>query len=122
MFNFLAIDLAITAELFEIIMILCFGFSWPISIIKTLKAKTAAGKSPLFIILIINLKCEVGCEKCVFKENASKFFPKYHTSRFAPLTTLIIRYYFLLYFQDLHPFFLLVSLVAMQIILHVQNP
>lgn len=41
------------AELFEIFMILCFGFSWPISIIKTLKAKTAAGKSPVFISLII---------------------------------------------------------------------
>lgn len=56
MFDFLTVDpqtMAIVAETFEIIMILCFGFSWPISIIKTLKAKTAAGKSPLFIILII---------------------------------------------------------------------
>lgn len=40
-------------EVFEILMILCFGFSWPISIFKTLKVKTAAGKSPVFISLII---------------------------------------------------------------------
>ena len=40
-------------EFFEILMILCFGFSWPISIYKTLKVKTAAGKSPVFISLII---------------------------------------------------------------------
>ena len=40
------------AEVFELIMVLAFGFSWPISIIKTLKSKTAAGKSSIFIGLI----------------------------------------------------------------------
>ena len=37
----------------EIIMLICFGISWPISIIKTLKTKCVSGKSPLFIIFII---------------------------------------------------------------------
>ena len=41
------------AEIFEMIMVVCFGLSWPISIIKTLKTKTAAGKSPLFIAFIV---------------------------------------------------------------------
>ena len=41
------------AEILETIMIISFGVSWPISIIKTLKAKTSAGKSPLFISMII---------------------------------------------------------------------
>ena len=40
-------------EILEAIMVISFGISWPISIIKTLKAKTSAGKSPLFISLII---------------------------------------------------------------------
>lgn len=41
------------AEIFEMIMVLSFGLSWPISIFKTLKSKTAAGKSPVFIGLIV---------------------------------------------------------------------
>ena len=41
------------AEFFELLMVLCFGISWPISIIKTLKTKCVSGKSPLFIIFII---------------------------------------------------------------------
>ncbi len=41
------------AEILEMIMVVSFGLSWPISIIKTLKTKTAAGKSPIFIGLIV---------------------------------------------------------------------
>ena len=46
-------DLVLLAEILETVMIVSFGVSWPISIIKTLKAKTSAGKSPLFISMII---------------------------------------------------------------------
>ncbi len=41
------------AELFEIIMIVCFGFSWPMNVIKSWKARTAKGKSLPFLLLII---------------------------------------------------------------------
>lgn len=41
------------AEILEAIMVISFGISWPISILKTLKSKTAAGKSPLFITFIV---------------------------------------------------------------------
>ena len=40
-------------EILEMMMVLSFGLSWPISIIKTLKSKTAAGKSPIFIGVIV---------------------------------------------------------------------
>ena len=33
-------------ELLEIIMLICFGASWPISVAKSYKARTAKGKSP----------------------------------------------------------------------------
>ena len=39
--------------IFETIMLLCFGFSWPINLIKAYKAKTAKGSSLPFILLII---------------------------------------------------------------------
>ena len=37
---------------FECVMIICFGLSWPVAIIKTYRAKKVIGKSLLFIILI----------------------------------------------------------------------
>jgi len=33
-------------------MLACFAASWPISIIKALRTKQVAGKSPLFMLLI----------------------------------------------------------------------
>ena len=41
------------AELFEIIMIVSFGFSWPMNVIKSYRARTTKGKSLPFLLLII---------------------------------------------------------------------
>ncbi len=41
------------AELLEIIMLVCFGFSWPLNVIKSYKARTTKGKSLPFLCLII---------------------------------------------------------------------
>lgn len=38
--------------LFEAIMLVCFGFSWPVSIAKALRTKNVSGKSPWFMVLI----------------------------------------------------------------------
>lgn len=40
------------AELLEIIMIVSFGFSWPLNVIKSYKARTTKGKSLAFLLLI----------------------------------------------------------------------
>ena len=40
-------------SLFEIIMLVCFGLSWPVSIYKSLKTRVVAGKSPLFMTIVI---------------------------------------------------------------------
>ena len=37
----------------ETVMLICFGFSWPLNVIKAYKAKTAKGTSLPFILLII---------------------------------------------------------------------
>lgn len=42
-----------TMSIFEALMLICFGLSWPISIAKTLRAKVVTGKSPLFIGVVI---------------------------------------------------------------------
>jgi hypothetical protein len=45
-------EAVIMAQLFEAVMIICFGISWPISIRKSLVSRTAKGKSLLFIFFI----------------------------------------------------------------------
>ncbi len=39
-------------ELLEVAMILCFGASWPLNVIKSYKARTAKGKSLAFLCCI----------------------------------------------------------------------
>lgn len=43
----------IMQELFESIMVICFGISWPLSIIKSYRSKTTKGKSIYFILFIL---------------------------------------------------------------------
>ena len=40
-------------QILETIMLVCFGFSWPLNVIKAYKARTTKGTSLPFIILII---------------------------------------------------------------------
>lgn len=44
MFNF---------SIWEVLFLLCFSVSWPVSIAKSLRTKVVIGKSPLFMSLII---------------------------------------------------------------------
>ena len=39
-------------EVLEMIMVICFGISWPISIIKSIKTHSTKGKSLLFLFFI----------------------------------------------------------------------
>ena len=40
-------------QIFELIMLVCFGLSWPISVYKSIKSKSTQGKSVVFIGAII---------------------------------------------------------------------
>lgn len=40
-------------ELFESIMLICFGLSWPISVYKSFTSRSTKGKSIVFILAII---------------------------------------------------------------------
>ena len=41
-----------TLKIIEIIMLICFGSSWPFAVAKTLRTKVVKGKSPAFLGLI----------------------------------------------------------------------
>ena len=40
-------------QIFELIMLVCFGLSWPISVYKSAKSHSTQGKSVVFILAII---------------------------------------------------------------------
>ena len=40
-------------SVFEATMLVCFGFSWPLNVMKAYKARSAKGTSLAFILLII---------------------------------------------------------------------
>ncbi len=39
-------------SIFEAIMLICFGISWPVSIAKSLRTKIVTGKSPAFMGIV----------------------------------------------------------------------
>ncbi|MBQ8341603.1 MAG: hypothetical protein IJY22_04395 [Clostridia bacterium] len=40
-------------EICELIMLICFGLSWPISVYKSIRSGSTKGKSAVFIVAII---------------------------------------------------------------------
>lgn len=42
-----------TFSIWEVLFLLCFAVSWPVSIAKSLRTKVVIGKSPLFMSLVI---------------------------------------------------------------------
>lgn len=39
-------------SVFEILMLVCFGVSWPLSIAKALRTRQVSGKSPAFMVVV----------------------------------------------------------------------
>lgn len=46
-------DVHQVSAIFELAMLVAFGFSWPFAIMKTCRAKRVDGKSPLFMMIVI---------------------------------------------------------------------
>ena len=46
--------MSLISEIGEIVMLLCFGFSWPINAMKAYRARTAKGTSLPFLLLILS--------------------------------------------------------------------
>ena len=40
-------------SLFEIIMLLCFGFAWPFSIYRSYQSRSTQGKSAAFLFIVL---------------------------------------------------------------------
>lgn len=81
-------------ELFEILMIVSFGVSWPFDVIKSFKARTAKGKSLAFLILIF-----VGYIFGIVAKLTAPAF-KWHVMFFYVINTIMVGMDLLLYVRN----------------------
>ncbi len=88
------------SEIFEIIMILSFGASWPLNVIKSYKARTTKGKSLPFLLLIF-----FGYIAGI----ASKFMNEAYMASFGE------KWYVLFFY------FLNITMVGIDLVLYVRN-
>lgn len=56
------------SSVLETVMLVCFGFSWPLNVIKSYKAETAQGTSLPFILLIITGYIAGICAKLIMHQ------------------------------------------------------
>lgn len=83
------------AEILEIFMIVSFGFSWPLNVIKSFKARTAKGKSLAFL-LFIEFGYVCGITSKLVNENGFKWYVLF----FYVLTFIMVGIDIALYFRN----------------------
>jgi len=63
------------ASILETMMILCFGISWPMSIIRSYRARSTQGKSLLFMcFILIGYFCGLGAKFLTHTYNLAFWF------------------------------------------------
>lgn len=88
------------AEILEIIMIVSFGASWPMNVIKSYKAKTAKGKSLWFLLLIFFGYIAGIASKFVNADYMANFADKWYVLFFYFLNIFMVGLDLILYFRN----------------------
>ncbi len=88
------------AELFEIIMIVSFGASWPLNVMKSYKARTTKGKSLPFLLLIFFGYIAGITSKLINETYMASFGSKWYVLFFYVLNLLMVGLDLLLYVRN----------------------
>ena len=88
------------AEIFEVIMIISFGVSWPFNVIKSYKSRTAKGKSLLFLCLIIFGYVAGIASKFMNEAYMADFSSKWYVLFFYFLNLTMVTADLILYFRN----------------------
>ncbi len=88
------------AELFEIIMIVSFGASWPMNVLKSYRAKTAKGKSLGFLCLIFFGYIAGIISKLINETYMASFNQKWYVLFFYVLNLIMVGMDLILYFRN----------------------
>ena len=88
------------AEILEITMLICFGLSWPLNVIKSWRTRTTKGKSLMFLCFI--LVGYVAGIASKFVNPSFDFATKWYVLFFYFLNFVMVGTDFALYFRNLH--------------------
>jgi len=89
-------------EILEIIMIVCFGVSWPFNVVRSYKSRTAKGKSLVFLLCII-IGYIAGIASKLFNEAyMNSFAEKWYVLVFYFINLVMVLADLALYIRNLH--------------------
>ena len=88
------------AEILEIIMIVSFGASWPMNVIKSYKTRTTKGKSLVFLCLIFFGYIAGIASKLLNEAYMASFNTKWYVLIFYILNFLMVGIDLCLYFRN----------------------
>lgn len=89
------------AELLEILMIVSFGASWPLNVIKSYKARTTKGKSLAFLLLIFFGYVAGITSKLVNADYMANFASKWYVLFFYVLNFIMVGADIIMYARNL---------------------
>jgi len=61
-------------SIYEVLMIVCFGFAWPINLINSIKSKSTKGKNLIFLLIILVAYVFGIIHKMVYSRDAAIYF------------------------------------------------
>ena len=88
------------AELCEIIMLICFGASWPINAIKAYKARSTKGTSLLFLMLIFTGYVAGIMSKLINKNYMASISTKWYVLAVYVINLLSLMVNLVIYFRN----------------------
>ena len=88
------------AEILEVLMVVSFGASWPFNVIKSYKARTAKGKSLLFLCLILFGYIVGIASKLVNEAYMASFSEKWYVLFFYCLNFVMVSADLIIYFRN----------------------
>lgn len=88
------------SELLEIVMIVSFGASWPMNVIKSYKARTAKGKSVAFLCLVLFGYVAGITGKLLNEAYMADFAQKWYVLFFYVLNFIMVATDFVLYLRN----------------------
>lgn len=88
------------ADILEVIMIVSFGASWPLNVIKSYKARTAKGKSLGFLCLIFFGYVAGVASKILNESYMASFSSKWYVLFFYVLNLLMVGADLCIYFRN----------------------
>lgn len=88
------------SEILEIVMIVSFGASWPMNVIKSYKTRSAKGKSLLFLLFIFFGYIAGIISKFLNVSYMEQFSSKWYVLFFYVLNLLMVGTDLLLYFRN----------------------